>query len=96
VSRARPGPRSEPFDPPVVGSPEEVEMHHNQYRLSVSFMPPLPPARRRRRAGSASPPAGRPREMKVSYDSALRGVLTGIPIAVLLWVPILWCLLHIG
>jgi len=72
-------------------------MTQQYYSLNVRFMPGVPPARRRRVRSSAlvsSSAIFRQRKL-APRDTAIRGILIGAPIALLLWAPIVWGLSHI-
>jgi len=74
-----------------------TQNYYRQYRLNVRFTPGAPPARRRRARSSAliSSAAMFPQQKTTSRDTAIRGILIGAPIALLLWAPIVWGLSHI-
>jgi hypothetical protein len=68
-------------------------MIQHRYRLSVRFAPTaLQPRRRRIRSAALAPVSGvLSREAKLPYDTALRGAIIAVPIAILMWAAILWC-----
>lgn len=70
-------------------------MMHNNYRLNVRYMPmAMVAARRGVRRLPLYPyqgPTARSAIVK-SGGAALRGILIGVPIAAVLWAPIVWAL----
>lgn len=71
-------------------------MNQRHYRLNVRFSP-VAMSPRRRGGRAAQPPivARRRAEAVVPLGTAIQGLVIGLPIAILLWVPIVWGLSHL-